>query len=113
MDRRPIVLLRVVYQLWTAVRGRTLREWLRIAGVLRAGATSAVDSLAGLLGLGIVLANAEAVPLVGLALDFPSATAAYPWRCCARSRKGRACRRVYWCRRSHARLTSVALGPTS
>lgn len=48
MERRSVVLLPVVYRLWGAVRGRVMQDWLRGAGVLRAGAASAADSLAGL-----------------------------------------------------------------
>lgn len=70
MDRRLVVLLPVVYRLRAAVRGRVMRDWLRGAGGLRAGAASAADSLAGLLGLDTDLAHADGEPLVGLALDF-------------------------------------------
>ena len=37
-DRRPIVLLPVVYRLWAAARAGPLRDWLKVAGLLGEGA---------------------------------------------------------------------------
>lgn len=53
MDRRP---------LWAAARGCVLRDWLRDAGVLRGGVASVADTLAGLLGLDLDLAQADDAP---------------------------------------------------
>lgn len=69
-DRRPIVRLSVLYQLWATALAGLVRDWLRGAGVLGAGAAAAADTLAGLLGLKLDEAHAWDEPLVGLASDF-------------------------------------------
>eukprot|EP00972_Heterocapsa_arctica_P085548 12609277-Heterocapsa_arctica.AAC.1 len=43
-DRRPIVLLSVIYRLWACIRAATMRAWLARAGMLRAkGSGCAAD----------------------------------------------------------------------
>eukprot|EP00972_Heterocapsa_arctica_P080564 11871826-Heterocapsa_arctica.AAC.1 len=60
-DRRPIVLLSVVYRLWAAIRAATMRAWLARAGVLRAkGSGRAADWQAYELALIIAGAKAKA-----------------------------------------------------
>lgn len=71
MDRRPFDLLPVVYRVWVALRARAMRDWVRSAGILRAGSDAAADSLAGLPGLEIAAAHEAREVVAGLALDFP------------------------------------------
>lgn len=82
LDRRPTVLLPVVYRLWAAARAGLMRDWLRGAGVLRAGSMAAADALAGLLGLELDEDHALGQPVVGLALDFSKCydRLEAPWR---------------------------------
>lgn len=53
LDRRPIVLLPVVYRVWASVRAAAMRDWLRQAGVLRWGFASAAEEQAAELGLAL------------------------------------------------------------
>eukprot|EP00972_Heterocapsa_arctica_P077605 11445275-Heterocapsa_arctica.AAC.1 len=70
-DRRPIVLLSVVYRLWACVRAATMREWLARAGVFRAkGSGCAADWQAYELVLILAEARAKGQPLAGLATDW-------------------------------------------
>ena len=70
-DRRPIVLLPVIYRLWVALRAAELRLWLARTGVLRAdGALRAADAQAYELGLVLAEAKAQERVLAGLATDW-------------------------------------------
>lgn len=66
MDRRAVVLLPVVHRLCAALRARLMRDWLREAGVLRAGSAAAADSLVWLFGLELEMAHADDDPAVGI-----------------------------------------------
>ena len=46
LDKRPIVLLPVVYRLWAAIRARTFRAWLADVGAYPKGAGRAADAQA-------------------------------------------------------------------
>lgn len=61
LDRRPIMLLLVVCLSWAVARAGLQWDWLHGAGVLRAGAAAAADTLAGLLGLELDLTPTPAV----------------------------------------------------
>ena len=70
-DRRPVVLLPVVYRLWAALRAAEMRLWLAKTGVLRPdGALRAADSQAYELGLILAEAKAQEKVLAGLATDW-------------------------------------------
>jgi len=69
-DRRPIVLLPVVYRVWAACRAQPLRAWLRGAGLLSSGPAAAADYQAGLRSLTAPRAHADGDELAGLAVDW-------------------------------------------
>ena len=50
-DRRPVVLLSVIYRIWAAARAVPLRRWLRRHGLLLRGEAGAPDVKAGDLAL--------------------------------------------------------------
>ena len=68
-DRRPIVLLSVVYRLWGALRASLFGRWLEEAGILPApGPGRAADAQAYEAALEFELARAKGEPVAGLAL---------------------------------------------
>ena len=70
-DRRPIVLLSVVYRLWGALRASLFGKWLEEAGILPApGPGRAADAQAYEAALEFELARAKGEPVAGLALDW-------------------------------------------
>lgn len=95
LDRQPLVLLPVVCRLWAAPRAGVMRNWLRSAGVSRAGPGAAADTLAGLLWLELGKAHLEGDPIVWwLALGF-SKSCDMPCQCFGRWRRERVCHRPW------------------
>ena len=70
-DRRPMVLLPVVYRLWAAARAGPLRDWLKVAGLLGdGGRRRSAESLALGTAVEIAVVRALDLALAGLAVDW-------------------------------------------
>ena len=66
-DRRPIVVLLVVYRVWAALRARVFRAWLVDTGLLpKDGFGKSADALAAMLSHGLSTARAEGKLLAGV-----------------------------------------------
>ena len=69
-DRRPIVLLSVLYRVWAAFRAADLGRWLRGNGVLMQGEACGRDVQAGTLSLLLAKARITGDHIAGLAMDW-------------------------------------------